>query len=579
LVFEKGEGNVGEPLQIQLAITSTAHPHSVPISLSEVKIVFEGSLRPIKIQPVETTEGETDPPSCQISTVSLRDSAISTDSSTILSPTGGIAPMIGTAELTFKPLQTRVFNLTSIPRESGDAQIASVTLAVEGEKFNLVYAITDHIQLSSFWWVNTTNGPRKRRIGKDRDPTLCRILPKPPRIHIDTLNLRETYYTNERVVLKLAIENHEDEAAEATLQVRLFGQPESSLRLAWADASEDQTEIADAVVDNTPHSISRSIGTLAPSSIIEMPVVLSETLDALDYELEVSVRYSLLSDIQTPISKTVMVELGFVRPFEANYDFLPRIHPEGWPDFFHLEDAVAENDTNSKPNGLQQKWSATSKIVSFASEPLVVEKVTLSLVGTHGGVLCDIGQESLITPEAPQILPEELRESEFDLSVQKASLDDRRSATLDLALEVQWRRPAADDSEPSTVSSLAVPRFLIPMGEPRILASASSSGALSGLIHLDYTLENPSMHSLTFNIAMEASEHFAFSGPKTKALQLAPLSRHTVRYNLLTFRPGTWIQPHLVVIDTYFNKTLRILPTEGMRTDKKGLLVWVDAEG
>jgi hypothetical protein len=52
-----------------------------------------------------------------------------------------------------------------------------------------------------------------------------------------------------------------------------------------------------------------------------------------------------------------------------------------------------------------------------------------------------------------------------------------------------------------------------------------------------------------------------------------------VRYTLFAFKPGMWIQPHLLVIDTYFNKTLRVLPTEGMQSDRKGILVWVDADG
>lgn len=77
---------------------------------------------------------------------------------------------------------------------------------------------------------------------------------------------------------------------------------------------------------------------------------------------------------------------------------------------------------------------------------------------------------------------------------------------------------------------------------------------------------------------MEASEQFAFSGPKTTVVQLVPLSRHTVRYNILAAKRGLWIQPQLVVVDTYFNKTLRVLPTGDMRADKKGILVWVDAE-
>lgn len=98
------------------------------------------------------------------------------------------------------------------------------------------------------------------------------------------------------------------------------------------------------------------------------------------------------------------------------------------------------------------------------------------------------------------------------------------------------------------------------------------------LIRLEYAFENPSMHFLAFNLTMEASEDFAFSGPKTTSLQLVPLSRHTVHYSLLPYARGTWIQPQLKVVDMYFNKLLRISATEGMRSEKKGIMIWVDGD-
>ena len=80
------------------------------------------------------------------------------------------------------------------------------------------------------------NGERAnpKRIGKDRDTIVCKILPKPPKVRISTPNLRETYYTNENVTLDIHIHNDEDEAAEVTAQIRLFGRPEST-RLSWTD--------------------------------------------------------------------------------------------------------------------------------------------------------------------------------------------------------------------------------------------------------------------------------------------------------------------------------------------------------
>ncbi|KAJ6190139.1 hypothetical protein N7519_000160 [Penicillium mononematosum] len=210
--------------------------------------------------------------------------------------------------------------------------------------------------------------------------------------------------------------------------------------------------------------------------------------------------------------------------------------------------------------------------------------MSLVLLEANGGVICDVHSEEPVTPETPHLAPEELRESNFCLDVQKLLLGDRRPTALTCTLEINWRRQssefvASSDAEDSvTTTVLDIPRFVVPMGEPRVLASATPSSSMAGLIHMDYVLENPSTHFLTFNLVMEASEHFAFSGPKTTVVQLVPLSRHTVNFNLFAAKRGLWIQPQLVVIDTYFNKTLRVLPTGDMRSDKKGVLVWVDAD-
>lgn len=582
-VFEKSEGNVGEPLQAQLIISSFAHPSAAPIRLSEVKIVFEGSLRPVKIQSDESKNPDTTTP-CTITSISLRSSSM-TDSSTIQSPTSGLTALTGIADLTIGPLQTKVLNLTCIPREAGEARVASIAMLIEEEKFDLAYVITEQTHREVFWWQQTSKGASRRRVGKGRDTGRCKIRPKPPKIRITTPNLKDTYYTNERIVLTIGIHNDEEEAADLSAESRLFGRLESTAKVQWLDGEKQDTADSPDATEKDPHFISRPIGVMERSSKQELAMVLGDTHEALDYHLEISAVYHLLSDVQTPIVKTVTVGLSIIRPFEANYDFLPRLHPEPWPDFFQVDDDMLEDEPVPKPRGLQQRWCLDAKIVSFALEPLIIKRVSAVLLGVGGGAACDIGSEVIASPETPEIAPEELRESQFALDIQKIILGDRRPTALNLALEIQWRRRdpegqtlSGDDSETLSTSALAIPRFVVPAGEPRVLASAMASETLSGLVHVDYTLENPSTHFLTFNLTMEASEQFAFSGPKTTVVQLVPLSRHTVRYNLLAVRRGLWIQPQLIVVDTYFNKMLQVLPTEEMRLDKKGLLVWVDAE-
>lgn len=584
LVFDKAEGNVGEPLQAQLVISSSGHPSAAPIRISEIKVVFEGSLRPIKIQTDGNEDADTTTP-CTMASLSLRESSMLADSTTIQSPNHGLTPLTGTGDLTIGSSQTKVLNLTCIPREAGEARVASITLSIEEEKFDLAYVITELVNCEFFWWRETSKGISKRRVGKGRDPAHCKIKPKPPKIRISTPNLRETYYSSERIVLTIDLHNDEEEAAEISVETRLFGHPDSTAKLQWADGESDSSK-----QDNTEgkvaseeerYLIQRPIGVMERSSKRELVVVLADTVDASDHQLEISAVYHLVSDVQTPIIKTVTVGLSVIRPFEANYEFLPRIHPDPWPDFFQVDDDILDEGVATKPRGLQQRWCLSARTVSFALEPLVIEKVSAVQLGIGGGGTCSIGPEMIAIPETSEISPEELREFQFTLDFQKVILGDRKPTAVDLALEIQWRRRdtgSTSSDQSVTTSTLAIPRFVVPSSEPRVLASAMNSTTLPGLVHVDYMLENPSTHFLTFNLTMEASEQFAFSGSKTTVVQLVPLSRHTVRYNLLASKRGLWIQPQLLVVDTYFNKMLRVLPTEEVRSDKKGILVWVDAE-
>lgn len=583
-MFEKSEGNVGEPLQAQLIISSCAQKTSAPIRLSEVKLVFEGCLRPVKLQSDQNEDADTSSLCC-ISSLSLREASSAGD---IQSPTGGLATLVAVADLTIGPSQTKVYNLTCIPREAGEAQVASITMSVDEEKFNLAYVITDHGLRDAYWWQETKKGPSRRRVGKDRDTGKCKIMPKPPKIRISTPNLRETYYTNERVALKIGIHNEEDESADVSAEIRLFGSPESSAKLQWLDGSSNLPSSGTSSPTEGPsHFLKQTIGVMERASDKELIVVLADTQDAAKYSLEISALYHVVSDVQTPIMKVITVDLSFIRPFEANYDFKPSIHPIPWPDFFSVSDDLIRDDPASAPGGLSQRWCLNSKVVSFALEPLVIEQMSLKPLTLTGGAVSTINPEVLVSPETPHISPEELRESNFFLDIQKITLGDRRPVALNLALEITWRRlsdettaPSESDTEANTTTTtfLEIPRFVVPMGEPRVLASSTPSTSFPGLLHLEYTLENPSTHFLTFNLMMEASENFAFSGPKTTVVQLVPLSRHTVRYNILPAKRGLWIQPQLVVVDTYFNKSLRVLPTGEMRADKKGILVWVDAD-
>ncbi|EER28158.1 hypothetical protein D8B26_006830 [Coccidioides posadasii str. Silveira] len=585
--FQKLEGNVGEPLQSQLVIGSCAHGSASPISLTEVKVTFEGSLRPIKLQ----ASHEAAIVACnqtEISNITLSDSLLS-DSASILSHPSNLPSMISTADLTLAPGQTRVFNLIFIPREAGEVKVSSITLMFEDDRFDITYVVTQQPSKESVWWTLGKKGAMSRRIGKDRDTSACNILPKPPKVLITTPSLRNHYYTDEHMVLDVLVDNEEDEPAEISVEVRLLGQSEASAQINWADEPDADAQ-SNKFAPTTPTGSEpplgqikrRSIGIVDATCRRTLPLMFTDTSMPQDYELEISAFYHLVSDPATPIFKTVTLDLSFIRPFEANYELMPRVHPDAWPDFFHLDEPGFSDESESRAHGLQQRWCLNCKIISFAHEALLIDEVEVTVNGIAGGLVRQVGPALRKDNNAAEILPEQVCECDFNIELQRLALDDRQTTTLNLSLDIRWRRQGAEVASSSTIeafipkTTLPIPRFVIPMGEPRVLATVMpSSSALSGFIHLNYTLENPSMHLLTFNITMEASDQFAFSGPKSIAVQLVPLSRHTIQYNLLATGKDKWIQPQLVVVDSYYNKTLRVLPTEGMKADKKGILIHI----
>jgi solute carrier family 25 protein 38 len=272
----------------------------------------------------------------------------------------------------------------------------------------------------------------------------------------------------------------------------------------------------------------------------------------------------------------MVTDLVFNAPFEASYDLNARVHPDPWPSYFELQEAESNvNPESPDAFGIAQKWGLRAKVASFADEQLVVSDLAVEVHSIHGGATCDVSKEFAIEETAME--PQILSEWGFSLDIQKNNLEERRSTALDTTLNITWKRTSDPTASPVT-SSLPIPRIQIPSSEPRVLASSYLSPVTPSLIHLDYVLENPTMHFLTFELAMEASEDFGFSGPKLRTLHLLPMSRQTIRYNLMSNAEEDWITPNLKVTDRYFNKTLKVQGTEGMRLDKKGVGIWVPGD-
>ncbi|RMZ80306.1 hypothetical protein DV738_g2805, partial [Chaetothyriales sp. CBS 135597] len=570
-----------------------------PVTLKDVKIVFEGGLKSIHLSHDQHLESEAAPGTVGAVDVVLQESTNRRASQ------AGIPSLTGRADLLLHPGQTRVFNMAMTPREAGEMSIAAVTLTVVEQGYSLTVTASDFENDLNQWFEVKAGRPISRPVGPDRDVHTLQVLPKAPKVDINALNFKDTYYTNEEIKLDIEIINREDEAATISIEARLISPVPGGARIHWFE-NRQVGRAEQNIEDLIQQLAARDMGIIEPGGRQTTSLMITDAVAALDYELEVTARYTLQSDDHSILQKVVVLDVAVTRPFEANYDFHPRLLKEPWPNVFEVPTELAS--TTSSPHGLKHLYQVTANLFSFATEPVVIEAILLTVTRVGGGAVAsstigvvrdatrlEHGHSSISSPTADQIStvikPEQTRQFDLDLSVQKFELGDRTPVSLGLLLEIGWRRL---NSETVNTTILEVPPLQISMAEPRVLLTVErvdgqDSEELNDLssYNLTYTIENPSSHLLTFKIAMDSSNEFAFSGARAVAVTITPLSRHAVHYRLVPKRKtgGQWVRVQLNVVDVYFHQTLRVLPADGgaaeqqlVKMDKRsgGVFVWFD---
>ncbi|KAI0022880.1 Gryzun, putative trafficking through golgi-domain-containing protein [Xylariomycetidae sp. FL0641] len=589
--FKHEEGRSGRICPAQLALVSNTFTDAAPVVIDKVQIMFDGSLRTVRLQHDADAEQTVEQPYSRYSHVTLmedisNDGATDDDSESD-SREETATQLRGKANLLLRPGETRILEMDIPLREAGDARAVSVQVAVQPKAFKLLYLMRLQDSEAACYWYP----PNSRRRPTRKNAQRIRVLPRPPRMEIKMGKMLEQYYANEPLRLEVEILNEEEADADTKLDVILHGQGAPSFNVQVIDGEERSSK---SVGDGSrPNGV--PIGAIKASETSKTII----TLDPVDrpavYDLTIKASYHLVTDPATPIVLETAYQLNIVSPFEANYDLLPRLHSE-WPSIFDFDniDPTDHEEALAHPRGLAQRWCLATRYASFALEDVLILDLDVKVLGAHGNVSCTASKCEPMAAEGVTISPKTIEEAHFDLIAQKLSLDDRTPSTADLAFVIKWRRLSSPASLVNT-TTLPLPRFYVTVQEPRVLAAvsysappteaASSPTAQSGgklmppqLVFLDVTIENPSSHFLTFGLVMEPSDEFAFAGAKTTTLNVLPVARRTVSYRLLPLVRGAWIRPTLVVRDKYFQKVLKIVPTEGMKSDKDGVLLWVPPE-
>ena len=597
LCFEKTIGHAGEPLRVQLRLIAHMHSNSTPLHIAEVKIVFEGGLRMVRLisESDETLSEDWSEP--LFTSVQWREQSVSSglgpsDMSSNASPA-----YTGKANLACHPDRPRVYDMTVIPREAGNVAIDSITVLVEEERFSLAYTISKPVVDYTVWWHLKDGRMAERKTKMDQEEALLKVLPKPPKLSITLPGLRKAFYANEVVDLQLCLFNEEQDTVTGTINVGLRSAHEHTASVSWIGAEHAAADESDDQADGASILQTKDLAVLASGSSEELGLSITNTAEALVYELEIFVQYHLVSERETPLNKTAMFELPFLRPFEANYDFDCRHDPARWPNFFDaglvIEHTVPEEEDrpgrkHTVATGTSQTYALTARMFSFADETLVIERIALTADRVIGGAICQAsaGRRKQVVEEGPDMFleestqtiePKETQSFEFLINVQKVTLGDKHPVGLDLSMQIDWRR---SNAATATTSTLELPRYVAPMAEPRALLTATRDlgSIVPGLRNLSFVIENPSTHFLTFSFTMESSEDFTFSGPKATSFSLVPLSRHSIEYMMVPRKMREWIPVRVQIVDSYFGQSLRVNPANDLvRADKKhNVSVWID---
>lgn len=593
-VFKHDEGRAGQTCPAQLTITSNAFVGTPPVTLEEINVEFEGSVRTVHLK--HDAQSENQAPTIKkkvfVTAVVLTETDVTEgldadDQPEVKSqPTKSII-LEGKDSLTLLPGQTRVFEFNLPLREAGEAQASVVSITLAPDAFRLRYRMKIRETNTVGLWYASAARKKITRV----NPHTIKVLPRPPKMEIRFLNALNQYYAGEPILFDVEIINEEDVDALTKLDVHLYGQDVPSFKAQVADGPEQSStgEGEEATLNGL------AAGTIATSKSTKSSITIEPISRPTAYDLTIKAWYSLVSDPATPIVQIVAFQINIVNPFEASYDLVPRLHNDAWPSIFDHEgihDLSDEDEHAGRALGLAQKWCLISRFGSFAAEDMRVLDLDVKVLATQGAVVCTASKNQTMLPTGLIMSPQTMEEARFDIVAHKLSLDDRSPSTADLEFIIKWQRVSSDANSAPNITSFQLDPFYVTVSEPRVLASVSYSVAsppspsstptfqskAPSLIIFDITIENPSNHFLTFGLTMEPSDEYAFSGAKATTLNVLPVARRTVTYRLLPFVTGTWIKPTLVVRDKYFQKILNMIPTEGMRREGDGIGIWVPEE-
>lgn len=565
-IFETPDGNVGEGFFCQLRIFSDAHTNTAPITLSKIKGIFKQNRYTFEISHSRSFELQHLPPepARSVTNVELVDK---TGAIEVKPSEDGPLNFSTEANLEFKSGRYAVYMLSLDIKEPGELELEHLEIEIMTDEFELTLEIkpVHFIQPVEWFFEDDAKLLRKRIVRSE--PWSADIRPKPPKLHVQIINIDRSIYTDEPVKIDFEVTNDEQEDVTATVDVRILsrGAPPEVI---WIHSDESEPSSDNEGESQSLRSI--TLSTLKPGKSLRRTATFTAPSAAIGLILESKIHYFLPSDPEVPLSKTFTSNMSVTSPFEANYTFTPRIHPNPWPSYFSF---------NSSVPGLLQRWNLSADVASFTNEAVTLQKVSFEIDKKPSTVETTI--ISGIAEDGTRIQPHTMRSFDFSFDTTRPSPKEQRTMSLTGKVTITWSRINEDDVP--IASTILVSPLQLPPLEPRVVAM--TKGVLLPLSEpkctelplslLTLFMENPTGHPLTFDITVPSSDTFAFAGLKQQSVSLLPYSRSEVDFRLVPLVRNTWITFGVKVVDRWFVREVEIQPGEGLRaTEEGGAVMW-----
>jgi hypothetical protein len=298
--FANKQAFVGEPMECQLTLASNVHAGE-PFVLSSVALTID-AMPGIEIM------HKGDRPSAQATTLSLAEYD---------------GQLCAQTNLTLKPKESRVFNFTLVFREAQIVKLQEAVISLTTDKFTIRHSFTDQVLLPSPVWLSKSNEELvPRDLHRDETATVD-VLPKPPKIQVTLHGLHQQYYVGEQVQLQIEILNGEVDALIGSIGQVVVAQDDIVLSSSFGTTKGSSD--ADDVAKATPVT-RHNINDLESSAVKTLDLYIDAPAEPIPHTLTIDVDYTLASEPNTPLKKTIVAQLNYVTLFEAKFNWFTQIH-------------------------------------------------------------------------------------------------------------------------------------------------------------------------------------------------------------------------------------------------------------